>query len=47
MGYIGNYVVHRLTMPDDNGNLLQPDVTRPDEEVRDEWGGGRPSLARA
>lgn len=34
MAYIGNYVVHRLTMPDDHGNLLQPDVTRPDEEVR-------------
>lgn len=33
MAYIANYVVHRLTMPDQNGNLLQPDVTRPEEEV--------------
>lgn len=31
--YMADYVVHRLTMPDRNGNLLQPDVTRPEEQV--------------
>lgn len=31
--YMADYVVHRLTMPDVNGNLLQPDVTRPEEDV--------------
>ena len=38
MAYIGDYVVHRLTMPDESGNLLQPDVTRPDEQVLGGWG---------
>ncbi|CAM9359212.1 unnamed protein product, partial [Ectocarpus sp. 8 AP-2014] len=33
MAYIADYIVHRITMPDGNGNLLQPDVTRPEEEV--------------
>ncbi|CAM9731047.1 unnamed protein product [Scytosiphon promiscuus] len=31
--YIADYIVHRITMPDADGNVLQPDVTRPDEEV--------------
>lgn len=33
MAYMADYIVHRITMPDGNGNLLQPDVTRPEEEV--------------
>eukprot|EP00903_Cladosiphon_okamuranus_P020676 g18985.t1 len=33
MAYMTDYVVHRLTMPDKNGNLLQPDLTRPEEQV--------------
>lgn len=33
LAYMADYVVHRLTMPDKNGNLLQPDVTRPEEQV--------------
>ncbi|CAM9523503.1 unnamed protein product [Pylaiella littoralis] len=33
MAYVADYIVHRITMPDGNGNLLQPDVTRPEEEV--------------
>lgn len=37
MTYIADYIVHRITMPDANGYVLQPDVTRPEEEVS---GGG-------
>ncbi|CAM9273121.1 unnamed protein product [Ectocarpus sp. 12 AP-2014] len=33
MAYMADYIVHRITMPDGDGNLLQPDVTRPEEEV--------------
>ena len=33
MGYIADYLLHRITMPDQNGNLLQPDVTQPGVEV--------------
>lgn len=33
LAYMADYVVHRLTMPDSNGNVLQPDLTRPEEQV--------------
>ncbi|CAM9930851.1 unnamed protein product, partial [Hapterophycus canaliculatus] len=33
MTYVSDYIVHRITMPDADGNILQPDVTRPGEEV--------------
>lgn len=43
LAYMADYVVHRLTMPDGNGNLLQPDLTRPEEKVcrppRPSWAG--------
>ena len=33
MGYIADYLLHRITMPDQDGNILQPDVTQPGVQV--------------
>lgn len=33
LDYIADYVLHRISMPDEHGNLLQPDLTQPGVEV--------------
>lgn len=33
LAYIADYVLHRISMPDEHGNLLQPDLTQPGVEV--------------
>lgn len=33
LAYIADYVLHRISMPDEHGNLLQPDITQPGVEV--------------
>lgn len=38
MGYIADYLMERVSMPDENGNLLQSDLTQPGVEVRYERG---------
>lgn len=33
MAYIADYLLHRVSMPDEHGNILQPDVTQPGVQV--------------